>query len=255
MRTLSRRAGPTEPSFIRPIHSHDNDRTSHLLSFIQSPIMNRERHQAFTLIEMLTVMAVIGILAALIIGTAGLVQSTAAKKRTAGEIAAMSAAIQNYYNEVGDYPRTGKTDNLDPRMDGNPASGDSKEKYEDACIDLYSALSGDFEPDKHPDFKPEKKGYYEFKPNNLNYKKDADQKIKEINFIQDAWGNCYGYSTARSKAEREYAKDLRKRADTARPTTMPGYNGTFDLWSTGGSTRSATQNGEQIDVKKWVKNW
>jgi prepilin-type N-terminal cleavage/methylation domain-containing protein len=217
--------------------------------------MNRERPHGFTLIEMLTVMAVIGILAALIIGTAGLVQHNAAVKRAEGEIAGMSLAIQNYYNENGDYPRTNKTDELDPRMDGNPATGATKEKYEDANIDLYSRLSGDYEPDNHPDFKPEKKGYYEFKPNNLGTKKDSEQKIKEVEFISDPWGNCYGYSTARSKAEREYEKDVRKRADTARPTSMPGYNKTFDLWSTGGSTRSATQNGEQIDVKKWVKNW
>jgi prepilin-type N-terminal cleavage/methylation domain-containing protein len=217
--------------------------------------MNRERHQGFTLIEMLTVMAVIGILAALIIGTAGLVQRNAAVKRAEGEIAGMTAGIQNYYNDNGDYPRTNKTNDLDPRLDGSPATGATKEKYEDACIDLYSALSGDFEPDKHPDFKPEKKAYYEFKPNNLNYKKDAEQRIKEVDFISDPWGNCYGYSTARSKAEREYEKDLRKRADTARPTSMPGYNTTFDLWSTGGSTRNAAENGEQADVKKWVKNW
>lgn len=204
---------------------------------------------------MLTVMAVIGILAALIIGTAGLVQRNAAVKRADGEIAAMSVAIQNYYNDNGDYPRTNKTDDLDPRIDGSPATGATKEKYEDACVDLYSALSGDYEPDKHPDFKPEKKTYYEFKPNNLNYKKDTEQRIKEVEFIQDPWGNCYGYSTARSKAERQFEKDVRKRADTARPTSMPGYNGTFDLWSTGGSTRTGTINGEQQDVKKWVKNW
>ena len=217
--------------------------------------MNRPSTHGFTLIEMLTVMAVIGILAALIIGTAGLVQRNAAVKRAEGEIAAMSVAIQSYFNDNGDYPRTGKTDELDPRLDGSPATGESKKKYEDANVDLYSALSGDFEPKNDPDFKPEQKVYYEFKPNNLNTKKDAEQKIKDVDFIQDPWGNAYGYSTARSKAERQFEKDVRKRADTARPTNMPGYNGTFDLWSTGGSTRNATLNGEQHDVKKWVKNW
>lgn len=212
---------------------------------------------AFTLIEMLTVMAVIAVLASLVLAVSGLAQRNAAVERAKGEIASMALACENYKNDNGDYPSTNKTDLLDPRMDGNPVTGDSKEKYQDACLALYSALSGDFEPDKHPDFIPEpgKKGYYEFKREHLNFKKETDGKIREINFIQDPWGNCYGYSTARAKAERAFTKSVRTDANATRPANMPGYNPTIDLWSTGGATRNRQVNGEQEDVKKWVKNW
>jgi hypothetical protein len=81
----------------------------------------------------------------------------------------MSAACEQYKNDNGDVPHSRKTDLLDPRVHGNPASGDDRKKYQDACLELYSALSGDCEPHDRPDFKPEpgRKMYYEFKPNNL----------------------------------------------------------------------------------------
>jgi prepilin-type N-terminal cleavage/methylation domain-containing protein len=219
--------------------------------------MHRRSHPAFTLIEMLTVIAVIAILTSLIVAVSGLVQRNAATKRAEGEIATMAAACENYKNDNGEVPRSKKTDLLDPRVDGNPVTGDTKEKYQDACLELYSALSGDYLPDKHPDFKPEegKKTYYEFKPNNLNYKKTPEQKIQEVNNIQDPWGNCYGYSTARAKTELEFQKSIRADPNATRPTNMPGYNPTFDMWSTGGATRNRPKDGEQEDVKKWVKNW
>lgn len=212
---------------------------------------------AFTLIEMLTVMAVIAVLASLVIAISGLAQRNAAVKRAEGEIAAMSTACEEYKNDNGEYPTSNKTELIDPRRDGNPVTGETKEKYQDACLVLYSALTGDYLPDKHPDFIPEdgKKGYHEFKRDNLNFKKEIDGKIREVNFIQDPWGNCYGYSTARAKAEQEFKKNLRTDANATRPSDMLGYNPTFDMWSTGGSTRNRQVDGEQEDVKKWVKNW
>jgi prepilin-type N-terminal cleavage/methylation domain-containing protein len=215
------------------------------------------RPSAFTLIEMLTVISVIAILTSLIVAVSGLVQRNAAVKRAEGEIAGMSAACEQYKNDNGEVPNSKKTELLDPRVDGNPASGDTREKYQDACLLLYSSLTGDFLPDNHPDFRPEdgKKSYYEFKPNNLNYKKTAEQQIQEINYIQDPWGNCYGYSTIRAKFEREFQKKLRADPHASRAADMPGYNPIFDMWSTGGATRSRPKDGEQEDVKKWVKNW
>lgn len=219
--------------------------------------MNRLAIRAFTLIEMLVVMVIIAILTSLVVAVTGLVQKNAAVKRAEGEIAALSIRIDAYKQDNGEVPRTKKTDELDPRMDGNPVTGKSGDKYQDASVDLYSALSGDFLPDGSPDGKPEegKKAYYEFPPSLLKGKKDANGKVMEIKYIQDPFGNSYGYSTARYKAEADFQKDLRKNAKTARPTSMPGYNPTFDLWSTGGSARTTVKDGEVEDVKKWVKNW
>jgi len=58
----------------------------------------------FTLIELLVVITVIAILAGLVLQTAGYVQKKAARSRAEAEIAALSAALESYKADMGDYP-------------------------------------------------------------------------------------------------------------------------------------------------------
>ena len=67
---------------------------------------------AFTLIELLVVIAIIAILAGLILSTAGGIQKKAARSRAESEIAALSAALESYKADNGDYPTNSNT-NLD----------------------------------------------------------------------------------------------------------------------------------------------
>lgn len=60
--------------------------------------------RAFTLIELLVVVAVIAILAALTLSTLGYVNKKSAESRARSEIAALSAALDNYKSDVGAYP-------------------------------------------------------------------------------------------------------------------------------------------------------
>ena len=217
--------------------------------------MKRNQVSAFTLIEMLTVMAIIAIIASLVVAVSGLVNKKAAVARAEGEIKAYETACESYKADNGTYPRNGDTDDLDPRVDAVP----TQKRYEKASQYLYTQLSGDAEPENAPDFKPEKdtKVYFPFKPDHLNTKKD-NGKIVEVKYIQDPFGQCYGYSTAAYKAEMKYREDVRKRPGTPRPETTPGYNvASYDMWSTGGTTTkttSTTSKGE-VDQSRWIKNW
>jgi len=65
---------------------------------------NRRPTRGFTLIELLVVITVIAILAALVLQTAGYVQKKAARSRAEAEIAALSAALESYKADMGDYP-------------------------------------------------------------------------------------------------------------------------------------------------------
>ena len=62
------------------------------------------KNPAFTLIELLVVMTIVAILAALVLRTAGYVQRKAATARAETEIAALSAALESYKADHGDYP-------------------------------------------------------------------------------------------------------------------------------------------------------
>lgn len=186
--------------------------------------------RAFTLIELLTVIAIIAVLMSLVIGVAGMVQTKSSRDRASAEIAALSAAMESYKADNGIYPMTTETDTLDPKTSKTPDA-----KYKAASLALYKALSSDenanFSRDGDERQNPV---YFEFET-----KKGMVEGVlnKKVTAIIDPWGDSYGYSTI-------YAADLQKETPS---TTPPGYNPTFDLWSVANS-----KDGNQ---EKWVKNW
>jgi prepilin-type N-terminal cleavage/methylation domain-containing protein len=204
--------------------------------------------RAFTLIEMLVVMAVIAILAGLILSTNSYAQRKAAISRAEGEIAALSAACENYKADTGVYPTTKETNKLDPRKDGSPS------KYEQASLDLYKLLNSDDDADGVPEKGGKSYAADFFNPSRMSINKSS----KKVNYLQDPFGNCYGYSTAGNKQAQQYRADLEKNPKAKRPTgpEVEGYNQTFDLWSTGGvMSKSGKSAVNEADQKKWVKNW
>src|SRR6476620_8623113 len=166
----------------------------------------RNRARGFTLIELLIVMASIIVLAGLILATANYVQKKGSRSRAEAEIAAISAALENYKADNGVYPSTAETNALMANKMGDPNTAD----YTKASLALYKLISGD--ADNSNDRSAESKSYFAFKPNQLS---PTDQTLAVI-FIRDPFGNAYGYSTAKAST----------------PSGSDGYNPTFDLWST-----------------------
>ena len=212
--------------------------------------MKRRAPYAFTLIEMVTVIAVMIVLAGLVISVAGFVQRKGAVEKATSQIKNLTLHLEAFKVDHGVPPQNIDTDTLDPRLHFSPVGGASGGLYSKAGRFLYSSLSGDFEPADAPDGKPEdqSKVYYAFPPNELSVVRDPAGNIRAVNHIQDPFGNGYGYSTAGLKAEQEYRDRLRQNPSEERPSTLMGFNPTYDLWSTGGAT-SGTQTG------KWVRNW
>jgi prepilin-type N-terminal cleavage/methylation domain-containing protein len=168
---------------------------------------------AFTIIELLVAMAIILVLAGLIFATSTYVQNKGRRSRAETEIAAMSAALENYKADNGIYPTDpGKTELVDPNISPPPPG---------ASLYLYEKLAGDSNDDRVV----ETAFYFSFKANQLS---PADQ-TQNVTFIRDPFGNSYGYSTAKA----------------ANPAGTIGYNPTFDLWSTANETNPARW------VKNW----
>jgi len=95
--------------------------------------------QAFTLIELLMVIAVIGILAAITFGIGNGVRNAQYRAKVKVELAAITQALEEYKARYGDYPRLDSngsypTDQVDP--DGNPVEAEAE------SVMLLYALTG-----------------------------------------------------------------------------------------------------------------
>src|SRR5580765_7215325 len=104
------------------------------------------RYSAFTLIELIVVIGIIIVLTGLVLTTAGYARKKGARARAETEIAAMSAACENYKADNAVYPRdptaNTATDALDARTMLDPAAANAA-LYTAASLLLYRALSGD----------------------------------------------------------------------------------------------------------------
>jgi len=177
--------------------------------------------RAFTLLEVLVVIAIISILAGLLLSTFGYMQKKGARARAETEIAAMSAACESYKADNGIYPReASSTDMLNAKVSGDPSA------YQSASLYLFTQLSG-LNQNQTPITGA--RSYFSFKPQMLSIDTNGN-----VTAIKDPVGNSYGYSTA-------------NQSDATK-----GYNPTFDLWSTAGLTTSPPT---AAITQQWIKNW
>lgn len=139
--------------------------------------------------------------------------------RAEGEIQALSAALEAYKQEHGGYPSNGATEQLSPVQFHDPAL------YIPASQFLYRILSGDNDGDSRSDSASDSKVYFPFK-------RDMIRMAPGGPYVVDPWGNAYGYSTIKAK----------------QPNSNNGYNSSFDMWSTGGTTDSRKQ-------RRWYTTW
>jgi type II secretory pathway pseudopilin PulG len=199
---------------------------------------HKRRYNAFTLIELVLVVGIITVLAGLVLSTVGYARKKGARARAETEIAAISAACENYKADNSIYPRgpatsmtvgsgtipANVTDNLNAQTNGDPTSSITP-TYGQTSLYLYTQLSGDLVGNQQATAK----SYFAFKPQMLSTDSNG-----YVTAIKDPFGNSYGYSTA----------------NQANPAQ--GYNPTFDLWTTCTLTNSPPSAADQ---NQWIKNW
>ncbi len=208
----------------------------------------RARRAAFTLIELLTVIAIILVLAGLLLHIAGSANTKASLARAQAEIQAMSSALESYKTDNGTYPRNSDTDALNAQPPSGSAPPDPS-TYKNAGYYLYQVLSG---YGTNAVTNAPNKAYLPFTPGQLSTGTAAPTTTT---YIIDPFGIAYGYSTASLLAQDAANAQTTQTA----PDATKGYNPTFDLWSTGGygtggkTYPAGVVNSNQITL--WVKNW
>jgi len=234
------------------------------MRYLIPPIFPRLRRHAFTLVELLTVIAVIAILAGLILSISGYASRKAALSRARTEVAALANACESYKADNGAYPHQALANGgsvpagasipsdflypAGPSATGNSSSGNPL--YTNASLELYEALSGDLTASGTGS---STKNYIADLKQDILGRNNPSLPVSPSNtvlYLGDPFGNSYGYSTAYGTAVMSGS------------TSKVGYNTTFDLWSTGGTLSTpfsgggATASGAPGDpMLQWVTNW
>ena len=162
-------------SSANPKFKIQNRRVSSLIPSSLNPLTPRRPVAAFTLIELLAVITIIGILAGLTLGAAGAVRRHGATSTAKAEVAALQAACDRYFADYNLYPsNTSTTPSL-----VNPTS------YVTAGQTLFTNLFGTNQYNRAPSTKR----YFEPKPAMVSSTTNANP-----HFV-DPWGYAYGYNS------------------------------------------------------------
>ena len=194
-------------------------------------VRSPKRSDSFSLVELLVVMTIIAILAALILAAGNAVIIKGLRSRTSAEIQAMSTAAEGYKTDNGIYPQSDgvlTTNSPYTAYDGS-TSGD---EYQTNSTLLYIALSGQTNFANPP--AAGTKVYMSFKMNQVGTPNGT------TSYIMDPWTHSYAYSTGNA---------------TATATNYPyNGNGFFDLWSTAGVTKAKVGANSTL-TNTWISNW
>jgi prepilin-type N-terminal cleavage/methylation domain-containing protein len=204
------------------------------IAFLRSETA-RSRSASFTLIELLTVMAIIAILASLILYAGSAVITKGMRSRASSEIQAMSTALEGYKTDNGIYPPSSSSSFVTNYTTVDVATVGAAGYYILSSETIYQALSGQT---NFLDAPVGNKAYMSFRANQLGNVSApiGTTTAGATTYVQDPFKYSYGYSTG-------YVSGA---------TTNYPYNGNgfFDIWSTGG-TKGATA----ANTNSWISNW
>ena len=171
--------------------------------------------RSFTLIELMAVIAIIGILAGLVLGGAGAVRQRAARGQAKAEIAAIEAGLARYQMDCAAYPVPSNGISIsDNSYEATPSS------YTSAGQTLFTNLWG---ASNYATTTGGGKQYLNVKPSMVN--------TSGVNYFIDPWGYAYGYYWS--------------------GTNSVNGGAVPDVWSTGGQTGTGTATIRA----KWITSW
>jgi len=199
------------------------------------------------MMELLTVVAIIAVLASLTIVGFKSAQISASRNRTATFHAAIKSGLEQYFSDNGEYPTPKDSLGMDTFQGRRVVAGPSKM--------LYQALSGDGDSEillGTPRLGPSDGRVAGIE---VDYVKLVEMPVEMKRPATSGWVLVDGFNNPF-----QYSKG----PDRARPGQPPPpqttMNATYDLWSFGESQGDLTQTdlGSKQNTNiaaKWIKNW
>jgi len=190
---------------------------------------HRIRPTSFTLIELLTVIAIIAILVGLTLAAYSGVYKMAARSRARSEISALAGVLENYKSDNGTYPIPPNPNfastNLYTSAEPNVAG-----PYQSSSEFLYQALTGQTNYGDAPPLPTATSGIKIYDTFTRSQLGPNPPVTGQPLYLMDPFGNSYGYFPGNGA--------------NAPPNSGAGF---YDLWSTGGDTAGITNS--------WINNW
>ncbi len=190
----------------------------------------RRREWAFTLVELLIVIAIIGILATLTLTAISAVRESTAAAITRTEVKSLDQAVEHYYQDEGVFPgqaqKGAETENQFPLL-FNAIFGERAPRGPGGRNAPYMQLKEDNVVVYDEDIEAYRKA---------SLKERRNTKIDK--FIVDAWGNPLQYRANKARKVEDYRHNRYR----------------FDVYSTGPDGIDQTIEGEE-DENDDVGNW
>lgn len=211
------------------------------------PLSHRS-HKGFTLIEILTVITIIGMLAALSFAGIQIANNKAAKKNTVARINGLQLCVESYKLDNGEYPEALGMEDTTNVKNTSYRVGGARMLYQVATGDGNSAIKGG---DAASNGVPGSTGqiYWDEVIAPTAQERDAKKKPKamvEVHedgsyFMIDGW-----------RKPLQYVKSLKDRNKRISNIDLVHSDGDYEIWSYGKLT-APTEDPES--QKEWITSW
>jgi prepilin-type N-terminal cleavage/methylation domain-containing protein len=227
------------------------------------PVLNR-RAAGFTLVEMMIVISIIVVLAALTLGGYNYAMRGSKRRTTEATLTAVTSSLERYLEKFGEYPEPANEEEMVEIMPGKMYNvGGARCLYQALRGDGYDAIKGvqggsaaESPASSDGDFGADEIDNVLFK----DMPPTMWRKHAGIYFIMDAFSNPLQYvkapppSTSSSGAG---AGGGSSGGNSGAPATI---NSSYDLWSYGEDTvNTSMRSADTLETPdlaaKWIKNW
>ncbi|WP_395742444.1 type II secretion system protein [Prosthecobacter sp.] len=231
------------------------------------------RPRAFTLVEMLIVVTIIAMLAALTLGGYTYAMRSSKRRLTTGTFEAIKLALERYNSEFGEYPQPAGSNQMMPFPPGTAAYDISGA----AC--LYQALTGDgYDQIKGVTAASSSSAGGGSAGGSSDGKVEGTAEIKNKMFVEipqtiftkkgstyiliDGFGHPFQYIKAAlpSTTTGSGSSGSGSSGSGSGTTTATTINSTYDLWSYSEDEQNTTKQSintlsDPTLSVKWIKNW